>query len=400
MSQLGNNTSASANDSASVETTNSPDREVIRLSTQTRIFNIISELMENAIDLDVNPESNPTSVNHNYTDDYFQLAIEKICESGPRLAMPLKQVNDCLVTKMLPNSAFLVSITISPKYRENWTDDIWFSLEGQYGDEKIDLGETTLYFKNQHLLTGTAPGKYSSFVFYLNTKEETELQMDGSVTDLKLNLTLYHRISKAVPGRPLEVSNDQQINSDTESDMDMDLPSEAGEANEAGEAGEINETANVVPSDTANPMTGRPTNTNTITGQSEVFNTDKDETSPKKPCHQITNRHYINPLLVTVKDYDFEKITTCQYHIKLEPSIPFSNNILMVKNFNYIEHCLRSDLKTKNDILKEMGQIQTSLSELVKRIECLDSNIGKNLKRLDVLKENTYLKGGLTKPPT
>ncbi len=376
MSQLGNNTNANVNDSR--ETTSSPDREVIRLSTQTRIFNIISELMENAIDLDLNPESTQTVVDHNYTDDYFQLAIEKICESGPRLSMPIKQVNDCLVTKMLPNSAFLVSITISPKYRENWTDDIWFSLDGQYGNEKIDLGVETLYFKNQHLLTGTSPGKYSSFVFYLNTKEETKLQMDGSVTDLTLNLTLYHRISKAVPGRPLEVSNDQQINSDTESNMDLDISSENCEN---GELSNISETAI--------PETEITTRTREI-----------NETSPKKPYHQIDNRHYINPLLVTVKDYDFEKITTCQYHIKLKPSIPFSNNILMVKNFNYIENCLRSDLKTKNDILKEMGQIQTSLEELVKRIEYLDSNIGKNLKRLDVLKENAYLKGGLTKPPT
>ncbi len=393
MSQLGNNTNTSR------ETTSIPDREVIQFSTETRIFNIISELMENAIDLDINPESNRNSVNPNYTDDYFQLEIEKICETGQRLTMPLKQVDGCLVTKMLPNSAFLVSITISPKYSGNWTGDIWFSLEGQYGDEKINLGDKTLYFKNQHLLTGTAPGKYSSFIFYLNTNEETKLQMDGSVTDLKLNLTLYHRISKAIPARSLEVSNDDQINSDmgsdmgSDMDMDMDLSSEEGQAskiNGTDKASEINYTDSVVSSDTAKPTTGAPTNN--ISGETDVFITDQDGSSPKKPYHQINNRHYINPLLVTVKDYDFKKITTCQYHIKLEPSIPFSNNILTVKNFNYIENCLRLDLKTKNDILKEMEQLQNRLDDLVKKIEYLDSNIGINLKRQDVLKENAYLK--------
>ena len=280
-----------------------------------------------------------------YTDGYFQLFVAKQINSHSLHRLPVSLTDNGFKVKMLPNNKFMVSIMISPEYKLNWTDDLWFSISGTYGDKVIKLADKQMYHKNNYIMMGTRTGQHSGFCYYVDSVEETTLDLEDSQKEVILELKVYKRISKLTIFHQL----DKVISSNEREETD------AKGANE-----------NTIVFSRLRKRKTRTIINNAVGDDNGIGN------------------NYVTSSIVNITDCDFQEVMTKNYQIKLYHD-KVEDSELRMNNYRYILGRKITMLEDKFRLEREVREMKLLLKSKEQEIERLGEAGSQLQKRLSVL---------------
>ena len=283
--------------------------------------------------LNYKPSITKNIINGAYEDDYFRIMIAKPTITNGLSPYPVLIHNGRIQFEMKPCQEYVISIEVSPKYKPNWEKDIWFTIEGTYGDEPIILSDRMIYCKTYHILSGTVNGQCSGFQYYINTEIEDSHNLKGQVQDIKLNLKLYQRVPK------------QTITSNLEE-------------------GEIDESVPEIDGDT---------------NTKKQFNISQNDINDDNYTGT-----YVNPLLGNISNSDFNLLDSQEYQLKLTHK-PIDDNIHIKNNYQYTKSIYNYKLSTINQQNQEILNLQEKIKAAGEIISKFSSNLDKDRERLNVL---------------